>query len=146
MSALRPLEHRPDSANGRAEAVRSGIVLGIAFATFFSAIVLVMAVARGSVRYPGGLTTWHVLAFYYGAGIVGGAVFGLLRPWQDRYIGRLASAWVVLYLVYGGATIVFYPMIKPNAASPLPPSGLLIAWAVLCVILAPFYVKLFADD
>jgi len=52
----------------------------------------------------------------------------------------------VLYLVYGGATLVFYPMIKTRAASPLPPVGLLIAWAVLCVVLAPFYVKLFADD
>ncbi len=146
MSALRPLERKPTPTSGRAHEVRSGIALGLAFATFFSAIVLVMAALRGSMQYPDGLTTWHVLAFYYGAGIVGGATFGLLRPWQNRYVGRLASAWVVLYLVYGAGTVVFYPMIKSGAAGPLPPRGLLIAWAVFCVILAPFYVKLFSDD
>ena len=80
-----------------------------------------MALLRGSTRYPDGLTTWHVLAFYYSAGILGGAVFGLLRPWQHRRIGKLASAWVILYLVYGGGTIAFYPLAKSATGRSVPP-------------------------
>jgi hypothetical protein len=47
--------------------VRAGVGWGIALATCFSAFVLLMALLRGSSRYPDGLTTWHVLAFYYAA-------------------------------------------------------------------------------
>jgi hypothetical protein len=53
---------------------------------------------------------------------------------------------VILYLVYGGGTIAFYPLMKSGGARSVPPVGLLLAWAVLCVALAPFYVKLFNDD
>ena len=126
--------------------VRSGIGWGIAFATCFSALVVLMAVLRGSTRYPDGLATWHVLAFYYSAGILGGAVYGLLRPWQHRRIGKLTSAWVILYLVYGGGTIAFYPLVSSSAGRSMPPLGLLIAWAVICAVLAPAYVKMFSED
>ena len=123
------------------DAVRSGVARGIAFATCFSAFVVLMALLRGSTRYPDGLTTWHVLAFYYSAGILGGAVFGLLRPWQHRRIGKLASAWV-----YGGGTIAFYPLAKSATGRSVPPLALLLVWAVLCAVLAPWYVKIFSED
>jgi hypothetical protein len=126
--------------------VRSGVGRGIGFATCFSVIVIVMALLRGSTRYPDGFSTWHVVAFYYGAGILGGAVFGLLRPWQHLRLGKLASAWVILYLVYGGGTIAFYPLVKSDTGRSMPPLGLLVVWAVLCAALAPAYVSIFTED
>jgi hypothetical protein len=80
-----------------------------------------------------------VMAYYLVAGYLGGALFGLLRPLHNRYLGRVLIAYLLLVLVYGGGTVAFYPLI---AQRPNPPSlaELLIAWVVLSLILAPIYV------
>ena len=126
--------------------IRSSVVMGLWFATAFSAFVLVMAVLRGSTKYEdlGGLRTWQIVAFYYVAGAVGGIVHGLLKPTRSRYLGKYLTAYLLLFLVYGGGTIAFFPMI--NVEAPRVPLRLLLTvWAFLCLVLAPIYVKMFDD-
>ncbi len=131
------------------EDVGSSVVMGLFIATGFSAFVLVMALLRGSMVYEdmGGLRTWQIVTFYYVAALVGGTVHGLLRPLRERYWGKLLTAYLLLYLVYGGGTIVFWPMMNRsvNSAGPVPLSFMLLAWAVLCLVLAPIYVKVSGD-
>jgi hypothetical protein len=79
------------------------------------------------------------MVYYLVAGYLGGALFGLLRPLRNCYLGRVLIAYLLLVLVYGGGTVAFYPLIaqRPNPSSL---AELLIAWAVLSLILAPIYV------
>ena len=117
-----------------------GLGWGLGLAAMFSAFILVMAVVRGSTVYDryDGVTTWAVIVYYFSAGAAGGAFFGLLRPIQHRYIGKFITAYVILFLVYGGGTAVFL-----TASSEDPPlSSLLKWWAVLCLVLAPIYVRI----
>jgi hypothetical protein len=113
-------------------------------ATVFSAIALGMAMLRGSTDYDG-FTTWQAIAFYYLAGIAGGTVFGLLQPFRDRYVGRYLTAYLILFLVYGGGTSIFLPSWQGGDPDPVPLRSLLLLWAVLCLILAPLYVRVFRD-
>ena len=131
------------------EDVGSGVAIGLFMATGFSGFVLVMAVLRGSTVYHdmGGMTTWQIVAFYYVMGLVGGTIHGLLRPLRSHYFGKLITAYVLLYLVYGGGTIAFWPMISADddPANPVPLSSILGLWLILCLILAPIYVKIMDD-
>ena len=103
-----------------------------------------MAIVRGSAVYDryGGITTWQVIALYFGAGLAGGALFGLLRPIQHRYAGKLVTAYLLLFLVYGGGSVVMLPFLTRGDPDPVPLKLLLVVWAVICVILAPMYVRL----
>ena len=104
-----------------------------------------MALFRHSTIYEsyGGLTTWQVVAFYYAAGTTGGALFGLLQPWRTRYAGKFLTAYLLLFLVYGGGTAVFLPMLNRVDDRPLPLWVMLAVWAILCLVLAPIYVATF---
>ena len=121
-----------------------GLAWGLAFATAFSAFVLLMALLRGSTVYEGlgGLTTWRVIAYYFAAGVMGGTVFGLLRPIQHRYLGKFVTAYLILFLVYGGGTAMMLPFLNKREGGPIPLSVLLAAWAVFCLLLAPVYVRI----
>jgi hypothetical protein len=113
----------------------------------FSAFIVVMAVLRGSTVYQnyGGLTTWQIIGYYCVAGAAGGAAFGLLRPMQHRYVGKFLTAYLILLLVYGGGTVVVLPAMNEDGAKPVPVAALVGAWAVLCLILAPIYVRITRD-
>jgi hypothetical protein len=113
----------------------------------FSAFIVVMAVLRGSTVYQnyGGLTTWQIIGYYCGAGAAGGAAFGLLRPMQHRYVGKFLTAYLILLLVYGGGTAVVLPAMNEDGAKTVPVAALVGAWAVLCLILAPIYVRITRD-
>jgi len=123
--------------------------MGLSMATGFSALVLIMAVLRGSMVYDdvGGVTTRQIVAYYYATGLVGGTVFGLLAPLRSRYVGKLVTAYVLVFPVYGGGTAAFWPMINADH----PPSEslslrtMLILWSVLSLFLAPIYVKVSED-
>jgi cytochrome bd-type quinol oxidase subunit 2 len=126
------------------EDVGGSVAMGLLMATGFSAFVLVMALLRGSTVYDdvGGMRTWQIIVFYYSAGVVGGIVHGLLRPLRERYWGKLLTAYLLLFLVYGGGTIAFWPMMSQDFDSPRLTLGLMLkAWGVLCLVLAPIYVK-----
>ena len=86
---------------------------------------------------------WQIVAFYYAAGAMGGALFGLLKPWRTRYAGKLITAYLLLFLVYGGGTAVFLPIFYPPSERSLPLWFYLALWAVLCLVLAPIYVAMF---
>lgn len=121
-----------------------GLGWGLTLAAMFSAFILFMAVRRGSTVYQndGGLSTWHFIAYYFGAGAAGGAAFGLLRPMQHRYVGKFLTAYLVLFLVYGGGTAVVLPAMNEAGEKPVPVAALVGVWAVLCLVLAPIYVRI----
>ena len=109
-------------------------------------LVLALATLRGSIDFPKlRVTAWQVIGFYYVAGLVGGAIFGLLRRLRSRYVGRYLSAYLVLLLVYGGGTAVFYESMNRHDSDPPPLLALVGIWALVCLVLAPFYVYLFRD-
>jgi hypothetical protein len=119
-----------------------GVAWGFGLATCFSIFVLLLAILRGSTVYEnyGGLTTWRVIALYFATGLVGGVVFGLLRPLTNRYAGKLFTAYLLLFLVYGGGTAVLLPLMNKGDSTPTPLGELLIVWAIICLPLAPAYV------
>ena len=119
--------------------IRAGLRLAVALGVIASVILVINAV---QTRNGNPLSTWlFVVVFYIVAGILGGALFGLLRPLRHRYLGRVVIAYLLLVLVYGGGSFAFYPLI---ARRPNPPSlaTLLIAWAAVSLILAPIYVAI----
>ena len=113
-------------------------------ATAFSVFVGVMALLRGSTVYDelGGVTTFQMAVFYYSAGVTGGTLVGLLRPIQHRYVGRFITAFLTLFLVYGGCSLVFLPALNEESANPVSAKFMLVACALLSLIVAPLYVRI----
>lgn len=138
----------PNPKSTVAANLRWGLGWGLTLATGFSAFVGLMALFRGSTEYAqyGGLTTGRIVVFYYVAGILGDALFGLLRPLQTRYTGKLLTAYLLLFLVYGGGTATFLPLWSKGDPHPVPLRLLLAMWAVLCLVLAPIYVQVFRNS
>ena len=61
--------------------ILGGIGWGLVMATIFSLFVAGMAVLRGSTHYEQyNTTTFTIIKTYFAAGVLGGAVFGLLVP------------------------------------------------------------------
>ena len=60
---------------------------------------------------------------------------GALRPLQSTYIGKFLTAYLILFLVYGGGTAALTPLMKD--LPPVPLSTMLAVWSVLCLVLAP---------
>ena len=138
MTRLAPL--RRDTVAG----VGDGVILGLAYAVGFSAIAAVSLTIGTIIRsMPVGLAirTWlAAIVFYLVAGAAGGAVYGALRPVQDRYYGRFLTAYLILWLVYGGATVAFWPVIGRDSGRVTLP-GMLAVWGVLAAVLAPIYLR-----
>jgi hypothetical protein len=129
--------------------VLGGIRFGCAFAAGFSVIAgvgIFLSGGRG-VSATEALGFWvRATAFYFVAGVLGGALWGALRPIQHRYVGRYLTAYLVLYLVYGGGTAAFLPVMRRDLSRGGPPLSVMLAvWAVLCLVLAPVYVAMFRD-
>ena len=134
MSILEPL---PAGSSIRAE-IRRGIRLGLIVALFLGAVAAIRLVAVSDRAQAGeALRLWSIsLLFYLGAAVLGGTVFGLLRPTRDRYWGRLLTAYLILFLVYGAGAVVLLPFLVEK---PVPTRSLLIVMALACVVLAPIY-------
>ena len=83
--------------------------------------------------------------FYLLAGTLGGALYGWLRPARHALWGRLVTAYLILFLLYGGGSAAFYPLFisADTDYAKVPLWLLLAAWAALCFVLAPVYVFLF---
>jgi hypothetical protein len=81
--------------------------------------MLALALVRGSTRYEQyQTTTWGIIRSYFAAGLLGGAVFGLLRPVAARgRFGAMVVGIVVGPFVYGAVAVA---MTGPHAFFSLP--------------------------
>ena len=137
MSPARALEERRSD-------VRGGIRTGLRYALGLS---IIATIALAAVAAKGGTAqaaiAWvAAVAFYFVAGFLGGALYGFLRPIRDKFWGRLVTAYLLLFLVYGGGTLGFWPLFTLADPSFRQLSVLLMVgvWAVLSLVLAPVYV------
>jgi hypothetical protein len=130
----------------QSEARHPGVKRGLIFATLFSALVVGVSLLEGSspyVRY--GLTPWQVVAGYYAAGLLGGVLFEIARPWRRRYAGKFFSAYLILFFLYGGCAATLFPILLAGDAQPISLVGILAFWAAACLLLAPAYVWMLPD-
>ena len=81
----------------RSDDLRWGIRWGLVMAGLYSALVIVFALVQGSLRFDRyGANLFQILLGYLAAGLLGGAIVGWLRPFNDSawgraFIGLLAS-------------------------------------------------------
>ena len=135
------------SSEQRRADVRDGIRTGLRYAIGFSIIAtaaIAVGVRKGAPAQA--VLIWLAAVFFYAvAGTLGGALYGWLRPARSMLWGRLLTSYLILLLVYGGGSVAFYPLFisaDPDFVNvPLP--LMLVAWAALCILLAPVYVFLF---
>jgi hypothetical protein len=120
-----------------------GVKYGLGFATMLSVLVGILALLSGSAANGkhAALDAGTIIGFYYVVGTVGGVAAGLMRPLTRFYLGRIAMAYVVLFIVYGGGTLALYPAFSKGDSDPPAISSLLLVWAAICVVLAPIYEK-----
>ena len=135
------------SPDQRRADVREGVRTGIRYAIGLS-VVATAAIAIGLAKGAAGQAAliWiAAIAFYFIAGVLGGALYGLLRPARDKLWGRLVTAYLLLFLVYGGGTLGFWPLfmsVDPTFKR-VPVLLVVGVWAGLSLILAPAYVFMF---
>ena len=122
--------------------VREGVLQGTFLAAFFTVIAGVVLILTAGSTVPGGKArAWAMItAFYFGAGTLGGALFGALRPVRAHYWGRYLTAYLLLVLVYGGGTIALWPLFANRSTGPSKWT-MLAAWAVCALAIAPLYVR-----
>lgn len=119
---------------------QEGMLLGLGGGLFFSVIaglrLLVFASVRGEARET--LALWGLATlFYLVAGAVSGLLFGALRPFRDRYWGKFLTAYLILFVVYGGGRVAVLPLVEENPV----PLRIIIPLALMCLVLAPIYVR-----
>src|SRR5258705_425987 len=87
----------------RSADVRQGIRTGLGYALGFSvlATIIIALKARRYAASEGVLIWLGVMTFYFVAGGAAGAVYGLLRPIRTKLWGRLLTAFLLIFLVYG---------------------------------------------
>ena len=123
--------------------MRTGFRYAVGLSVIATAAIAI-GIAKGA---PGqaALVWVAAVAFYFIAGTLGGALYGWLRPFRSKLWGRLLTAYLILFLVYGGGTVAFYPLfvIADPEMRGVPLLLMVGAWAMLCVILAPVYVFFF---
>ena len=132
------------SVEERRSDVHDGIRTGLRYAAGFS-VIATAAIAVGVAKGAAGqaILIWlAAVAFYLIAGALGGAVYGWLRPARGKLWGRLLTAYLILFLVYGGGSVAFYPLfvLADPEIRDVPLLLMVGAWAVFCLALAPVYV------
>lgn len=76
--------------------LRTGIEWGISFAAVYSGYVGLLWLIRGDVPFRAASTTvLEVVVAYCLAGLLGGALFGLLLPLGQRWLGAAFLGFVV---------------------------------------------------
>ena len=76
-------------------------------ATFFSAIVLVQSVVRGSTWFESyHQSAWAVIVGYYVAALVAGVALALLRPLGNTRLGAYVLGTVIGFLVYSSVGVL----------------------------------------
>ena len=86
--------------------VKWGIAWALAFATGFSAWVLLLTLLRGSASFDEhGTTAWRIIGSYYATAVVAGTLLGLWRPYTRTRAGAIAVGCLVGTAVYAGVGI-----------------------------------------
>jgi len=94
-----------------ARRIRAGVLVGLIMASFYSAWALLMHfLAPGSNSNHTTIGIGAVIAAYFGAGIVGGAVIGSLSP--------LARSWTGMVVLGMTTGIVFFFFIETATSGP----------------------------
>jgi hypothetical protein len=138
------LQRRSKGPRTLSAEILGGVALGLGVAVFFASI------AAARLIWGGQGAPWQevlgqygrAVAFYLVAGLLGGALYGLLSPIRHVYIGKYLTAYLILLLVYGGGTATIMPLLE---RAPVPVGRLVGVWAVLCLFLAPVYVLMLKD-
>ncbi len=133
------------SVEQRRADVRDGIRIGTQYAVGFSILATVIIAVKGRGHDTGevALLWLGVIAFYFGAGALAGAVYGLLRPVRNKLWGRLATAFLILFVVYGASSLAVWPLAAAEVPFlPYALWGLALVGAV-SLIMAPVYVFMF---
>jgi hypothetical protein len=90
--------------------LRWGVFWGFALALGFTAFAAIPAAIRAlgpQDDWTAGLSFGELTMFYLGAGLLGGALVGLLRPFAQRWWGRrLLGIIVGLPVFFGGTAMV----------------------------------------
>jgi hypothetical protein len=82
--------------------LRWGVLNGLAGAAAFSALLVILAILRGSTNYEQyGTTTWGIVSSYFAAGLVAGIALGILRPITKHWLGILVTAILCSICIYG---------------------------------------------
>ncbi|MFN2398928.1 MAG: hypothetical protein ABR543_09875 [Gemmatimonadaceae bacterium] len=85
--------------------IRWGIILGLFFAVYYSAIAIAIYLLLGPSAFDrNGITLLGAIMAYFTAGVVGGIVVGLFRPLVRSLLGRMAAGILVavpVFLVIG---------------------------------------------
>lgn len=89
-----------------AENVRWGLWYGIAMACGYSAIVILIFLARGPTPFVhNGVSIVSTIAVYAVGGTLGGLILGLLRPLTRHLLGVLLTAMPVSAPLWGGILV-----------------------------------------
>ena len=138
------LQQKPRQPRTLSTEILGGAALGVGVAFFFACVAALRLIwgAQGAPwREVLGLYGWAVV-FYLAAGVLGGALYGLLSPIRHVYVGKYLTAYLILLLVDGGGTATLLPLLE---SAPVPVGRLLVVWAVLWLFLAPVYVWILKD-
>ena len=131
----------------RSPALATEILKGVAFGLALGIFTAGAAALR--LVFAGQGTPWRevlrlygvAVAFYLGAGVLGGMLYGILAPIRHLYLGKCLTAYLILLLVYAGGSAVVLPLV----GEPRPDHVIFTIWAILCLFLAPLYVWLLKE-
>jgi len=102
-----------------------GVACGLGMALLFSLLVGALALLRGSDWNPTyEVSTLDVIRGYFLAGLLGGAVFGLLRPLTQSRLGAALVGVIVGPIVYGAVAGVVDAQPEWGAATTIIPGVL----------------------
>ena len=125
--------------------VTEGVKKGLDFAvglTLLAVVALVIPVVSGKAPILAALAVWGLsILFYVFMGVVGGALYGLLRPIQHRYIGRYLTTFLILFLAHAIVIVILLPL-KYSDLEIGRLSLILFGVALVCLVLAPFYLAI----
>ena len=144
MSTLNPILPKSSTDQRRAD-VRQGVRIGLKYAFGFSilATIIIAVKAKGYAASEAVLIWIGVLAFYGVAGAGAGALYGLLRPIRTKRWGRLLTAFLLIFLVYGSGTLAVWPLAAPDVPFVSYALTAFALVAALALVLAPLYVLMF---
>jgi hypothetical protein len=83
--------------------VKGGVILGFVISSLYSLYAVILYAIRGSAAFEAnGVTMAGIVAAYYGAGIIGGAIVGALSPLLRWRLGATVVGMVAGFVVFVG--------------------------------------------